>query len=272
MGRLNGKVAVITGGASDIGEATARLFVDEGARVVIADIQDERGAALAAELGASAAFQRTDVTREDDVKAAVAHAVSGFGRLDCMFNNAGSLGAVGPLEDIHIDEYDRTMQVLLRSVFLGMKYAAPVLKTQASGSIISTASIAGLTAGAGPHIYSAAKAAVIHLTRSAALELAPHSVRVNCVCPGGIVTPLALGGVPMTPEVEELSKKGLAKFQPIPRAGLAADVANAVLWLASDDSTFVSGAALAVDGAYLAGTAWARQPDLFTTHRPASSS
>jgi NAD(P)-dependent dehydrogenase (short-subunit alcohol dehydrogenase family) len=271
MGKLDGKVAVITGGASGIGEATARLFVAEGARVVIADIQDERGAAIAAELGAAAAFQRTDVTREEDVKAAVARALSGFGRLDCMFNNAGSLGAAGPLEDISIDEYDRTMQVLLRSVFLGMKYAAPVLKAQASGSIVSTASIAGLTAGAGPHVYSAAKAAVIHLTRSAALELAPHSVRVNCVCPGGIVTPLALGGVAMTPEIEELSKKGLAKFQPIPRAGLPADVASAVLWLASDDATFVSGAAIAVDGAYLAGTPWARQPNVFT-HRPASTS
>ena len=268
MGRLDGKVAVITGGASGIGEGTARLFIAEGARVVIADIQDERGAALAGELGALAAFQHTDVTREDDVKGAVARAVSGFGRLDCMFNNAGLLGAVGPVEDIPVDEYELTMQVLLRSVFLGMKHASPVMKAQGSGSIISTSSVAGIIAGDGPHMYATAKAAVIQLTKSVALELAEHSVRVNCVCPGATVTPLALGGVPNTPQAEEAVKAGFARYQPIPRAGMPIDIAQAVLWLAGDDSTFVTGQAIVVDGGLASGTPWSKQPPPFRVRTP----
>ena len=188
MGRLDGKVAVITGGASGIGEATARLFVAEGSRVVIADIQDARGAAVAAELGASSVFLHADVTSEDDVRSAVDRAVTTFGRLDCMFNNAGLLGTVGPVEDIPVDEYELTMQVLLRSVFLGMKFASPVMKAQGSGSIISTSSVAGIIAGDGPHIYATAKAAVIQITKSVALELAEHRIRVNTICPGATVT------------------------------------------------------------------------------------
>lgn len=268
MCKLDGKVAVITGGASGIGEGTARLFVAEGARVVIADIQDERGAALAGELGALAAFQHTDVTSEDEVKGAVARAVSAFGRLDCMFNNAGFLGTVGPVEDIPVDEYELTMQVLLRSVFLGMKYASPVMKAQGSGSIISTASVAGVMAGDGPHIYATAKAAVIQLTRSVALELAEHSVRVNAICPGGIVTPMVMGGVPNSPQLEDLARQGLARFQPIPRAGESTDIAQAALWLASDDSTFVTGHALVVDGGATVGKRWAQQPQPFRVHTP----
>ena len=161
MGRLDGKVAVITGGASGIGEATVRLFVEEGARCVIADLQDDRGNALASDLGGLAAYRRTDVTVEDDVKAAVTLAASKFGRLDCIFNNAGIVGTVGPIEDTPADEYDATMNVLLRGPFFGMKHAAPVMKSQGTGgSIISTASVAGVTGGDGPHIYSAAKAGV----------------------------------------------------------------------------------------------------------------
>jgi NAD(P)-dependent dehydrogenase (short-subunit alcohol dehydrogenase family) len=268
MGRLDGKVAVITGGASGIGEGTARLFVAEGASVVIADIQDARGAALVDELGSPAVFQHADVTSGDDVKGAVARAMAEFGRLDCMFNNAGLLGTVGPVEDIPVDEYELTMQVLLRSVFLGMKYASPVMKAQGSGSIISTSSVAGIMAGDGPHIYTTAKAAVIQLTKSVALELAEHSVRVNAICPGGIVTPLVMGGIPNNPQLEGLARKGLAKFQPIPRAGEPLDIAQAALWLASDESTFVTGLALVVDGGATVGTRWAKQPEPFRTHTP----
>jgi NAD(P)-dependent dehydrogenase (short-subunit alcohol dehydrogenase family) len=268
MGKLDGKAAVITGGASGIGAATARLFAREGARVVIADVQDAAGEALAAELGAAAVYQHVDVSREDDVRGAVQRATSAFERLDCMFNNAGILGTVGPLEDIPVDEYDRTMGVLLRSVFLGMKYAAPVMKAQGSGSIISTSSIAGIVGGDGPHIYSVAKAAIIHLTKSAALELGPHGVRVNCICPGGILTPMATGSLAASPEVNDAVAGVLAGFQPIPRAGMPDDIAQAALWLASDDSTFVSGHALVVDGAAAAGTPWKRQPVPFRTHRP----
>ena len=268
MGRLDGKVAVITGGASGIGEGTARLFVAEGARVVIADIQDARGAAVAAELGASAVFQHADVTSEDDVRGAVARAVTAFGRLDCMFNNAGLLGTVGPVEDIPADEYELTMQVLLRSVFLGMKYASPVMKAQGSGSIISTSSVAGIIAGDGPHIYATAKAAVIQLTKSVALELAEHSVRVNAICPGATVTPLVLAGVPNTPQAEDAVKAGFARYQPIPRAGEAIDIARAALWLTSDDSTFVTGQAIVVDGGLTTGRPWSKQPAPFRTHTP----
>lgn len=268
MGRLDGKVAVITGGASGIGEGTVRLFASEGARVVIADIQDDRGRALADEIGAAALYHRTDVTREDDVRAAVAAAVTSFGRLDVIFNNAGLLGTVGPIEEIPADEFDLTISVLLRGVFFGMKHAAPVMKAQGSGSIISTSSIAGIAAGDGPHIYATAKAAVLHLTRSVALELAEHGVRVNAICPGAIVTPLVMGGIPNNPQVEDAVKAQFVKFQPIPRAGMPADIARAALWLASDDSTFVTAQAIVVDGGATAGTRWSRQPAPFTAHTP----
>ena len=267
MGKLDGKVAVITGGASGIGEGTVRLFVEQGARVVIADIQDERGRALVSELK-DAVYQHTDVSKEDDVSAAVARATSAFGRLDCLFNNAGFLGTVGPIEDIPANEYDMTMNVLLRGPFFGIKHAAPVMKAQGCGSIISTSSVAGVAAGDGPHIYATAKAALIQLTKSVALELGGDGVRVNCICPGGIVTPLVLAGVPNNPQVEEAAKKTLASYQPIHRAGMPADIAQAALWLSSDESTFVTGHALVVDGGATAGTMWRRQPESFRIHRP----
>ena len=268
MGALDGKVAVITGGASGIGEAAVRLFVEEGARVVIADVQDDRGEALAAELRAGAVYQRTDVTSEDDVKAAIARAAAELGRLDCMFNNAGFLGTVGPIDEIPADEYELTMNVLLRGPFFGMKHAAPVMKAQGSGVIISTSSMAGLTAGDGPHVYSTAKAALIHLTKSVALELAESNIRVNCICPGGIMTPLVMAGVPDNPQVHEAARKALANFQPLHRAGEAADIAQAALWLASDASSFVTGHALVVDGGATSGTMWRKQPPPFRTRRP----
>jgi NAD(P)-dependent dehydrogenase (short-subunit alcohol dehydrogenase family) len=148
---------LITGGASGIGEGTVRHFVAEGARVVIADMQQERGEKLAAELGANALFTAVDVTREDQVKAAIAGAVTRWGRLDCIFNNAGFGGAIGPLEDTPVEDFDITFDVLLKGVFLGMKHAIPVMKRQGGGSIINTASVAGLIAGHTPHLYSVAK-------------------------------------------------------------------------------------------------------------------
>lgn len=266
MGRLEGKVAVITGGASGIGEATARLFTSEGARVVIADIQDDRGEALARELGT--VYQRTNVTAEDDVRGAVARAVREYGRLDCMFNNAGFIGTHGPVEEIPADEYDLTMNVLLRGVFFGMKHAAPVMKAQGSGSIISTSSMAGLRPGDGPHVYATAKAAVIHLTKCVALELAEQKIRVNCVCPGGIMTPLVMAEVPDNPQIEALARAAIAAGHPIERAGEPLDIALAALFLASDESTFITGHALAVDGGGSVGTPWRRQYDNFKVHKP----
>jgi NAD(P)-dependent dehydrogenase (short-subunit alcohol dehydrogenase family) len=261
MGKLDGKVAVITGGASGIGHAAVRLFVEEGCRVVIADLQDDKGAALAEELGGkSASYLHVDVSREPDVSGAIAHAVARFGRLDCVFNNAGAGGVTGPIAEIPAEGFDQTMGVLLRGVFLGMKHSAPVMKQQGGGSIISTASVAGLQAGFGPHVYSAAKAAVVHLTRSVAMELGESGVRVNCICPGGIATPIFGGAVglagPEADRIAEMMKTLLVARQPIQRAGLPEDIARAALWLASDDSAFVNGHALIVDGGLTGGRMW----------------
>jgi NAD(P)-dependent dehydrogenase (short-subunit alcohol dehydrogenase family) len=260
VSRLAGKVALVTGGASGIGEATVRLFVAEGASVLIADLQDDRGQRLASELGARAAYAHADVSREADVQAAVDTAVRRFTRLDCIFNNAGSVGVGGRIAEVPVDGFDETLGVLLRGVFLGMKHAAPVMKRQGGGSIISTASVAGLRTGLGPHVYSAAKAAVIHLTRSVAMELGEHNIRVNCICPGGIATPIFGKGLGLSPERAEeivpLMKGVLENLQPIKRAGVPDDIAQAALWLASDDSTFVNGHALVVDGGLIGGRSW----------------
>ena len=260
MGRLEGKVAIITGGASGIGAATVRLFAQQGARVLCADVQDEKGAKHAEELGASAAYRHADVSRESDVKALIDDAVKRFGRLDCIFNNAGLAGVGGPIEETPAEGFDATMSVLLRGVFLGMKYAAPAMKQQKSGSIISTASVAGLRTGMAPHTYSAAKAAVIHLTRSVAMELGESGVRVNCICPGGIATPIFGKAFGLDDEgadrVARMMRMPLAQMQPIRRAGLPDDIANAALWLASDDSSFVNGHALVVDGGLTGGRMW----------------
>jgi NAD(P)-dependent dehydrogenase (short-subunit alcohol dehydrogenase family) len=261
MGRLDGKVAIVTGGASGIGEGTARLFVAEGARVVIADVQDEPGQRLAAELGERAHFVHVDVREESHVAAAVGRAVERWGRLDCLFSNAGAAGVSGGIETIPVAGFDDTMALLVRSVLLGMKHAAPVMRRQGSGSLVSTASIAGLRGGWGPHVYSAAKAAVIQLTRSVALELAPDGIRVNCICPGGIATPIFATSLGLPPDAvgpsTNLMKGALASLHPLGRSGLPEDIARAALWLASDESSFVTGQAIVVDGGITAGRPWA---------------
>jgi len=267
MDRLSGKTAIITGAASGIGAATARLFVDEGARVLIADTQTERGEELARQLGDAAAFRRVDVTREDDVHAAVEDVVGRWDRLDCIYNNAGFGGALGSIETTSVEDFDLTFDVLLKGVFLGIKHAAPVMRAQGSGSIISTASVAGLKTGESPHLYSVAKAAVIHLTRSVALELGEHGVRVNCICPGVIATPLAIGK-DQSDEAVAAFKAATASLQPIGRVGEPEDIANAALWLASDESTFVTGQAQVVDGGVNAGRPWSRVADWIKGHNP----
>ncbi len=259
-GKLDGKTALITGGASGIGAATVRLFVAEGARVLVADVQDERGRRLVEELGDAAEYVHADVSREADVRAAVARAVDRFGRLDCMFNNAGYAGVGGSIEMIPTEGFDASIGVLLRGVFLGMKHAAAVMKPRAAGSIISTASVAGLLAGYGPHVYSAAKAAVIQLTKSVAMELGESGIRVNCICPGGIATPIFGKSLGMDAEAADqavnVMKGALAGFQPLRRSGLPDDIAHAALWLASDDASFVNGHALVVDGGLTGGRQW----------------
>ena len=268
MAELEGKTAVITGGASGIGEATARLFVAEGARVVIADMQRERGEALARELGGAALFASCEVRDEAEVKAAVDLALDRWGRLDCMFNNAGFGGALGPLEAVPAEEFDLTFDVLVRGVFLGMKHAIPAMKAQGSGSIVNTGSIAGITAGRGPQVYSAAKAAVAHLSRVSAMELGESSIRVNCVCPGYIATPLSANTVGKPDSLIEERLDDYALQQPIPRVGRPRDIAETVMFLASDRSSFVTGQAIAVDGGAATGVLWRDQKPFYRQYRP----
>ena len=269
MAELEGKVAVITGGASGIGEATVRLFVAEGAKVVIADMQQARGEALADELGDQVAvFARCEVRQEEQVKAAIDLAVAKWGRLDCIFNNAGFGGALGRIEDIPADDFDMTFDVLVKGVFLGMKHAAPVMRAQGGGSIINTGSIAGVIAGRGPLVYSAAKAAVIHLTKVSAMPMAEDKIRVNAICPGFIPTPLSTNTVGRPERLTDEQVSGYAARQPIPRPGRPDDIAQMALFLASDRSTFVTGQALVVDGGAATGFPWSSQPEAYKRHRP----
>ena len=254
MGRIQGKVAVITGAASGMGRATALRFAKEGASVVLTDLNAHGGETAVAECAAAggrAVFQRTDVTSEPDIKAAVARAVKEFGRLDIMFNNAGVAGAVGPIEKVSAADWDKTIAILLRAAFLGMKYSIPEMRKAGGGSIISTASVAGLRGVVGLHAYCAAKAAVVNLTRSAALEFAKDRIRVNCICPGVINTPILHRNVP---GVKEALEQWMVKGQPIPRAGHPEDIAGMALYLASDDSVFVTGQAMIVDGGLTVGS------------------
>ena len=268
MGELDGKVAVVTGGASGIGAATVRLFVEEGARVVIADMQRERGEALAADIGDAAQFVPCEVRQEDQVKAAVDAAVGAWGRLDCMFNNAGFGGALGLYEEISADEFDMTFDVLVKGVFLGMKHAIPVMRRQGSGSIINTGSIAGVASGYGPLIYSAAKAAVVQLSKTAAMPLGEANIRVNAICPGSIVTPLSANTVGKPDTLMQERSAGYVEKQPIPRPGVPDDIAQMALYLASDRSSFINGQAIVVDGGRAGGMMWSEQPPAYKTHRP----
>ncbi len=253
MGRLDGKIAVITGAASGMGRAASIRFAQEGAAVVVTDLNTNGGEETVAECkkaGGRAIFQRVDVMNEADIKGAVDRAVKEFGRLDVMFNNAGLGGAIGGIETITMENWDRTHAILLRAVFLGMKHSVPVIRQAGGGSIISTASIAGLEGGAGPIAYSAAKAAVINLTKSVAIEVGKDRIRVNCICPGGINTPLIFNNIPGG---YEAAGQFLKTMQPIKRAGLPEDIAAMALFLASDESQWITGTAMVVDGGFTAG-------------------
>jgi NAD(P)-dependent dehydrogenase (short-subunit alcohol dehydrogenase family) len=271
MGRLDRKTAVITGGASGVGAATVRRFVEEGAQVIIADILDDKGKALVEELGDAAAYVHTDVAREEEVAAAIGQAAKRWGRLDCLFNNAGAGGVDEILEALPMDGYQQTMDVLLKGVIMGMKHAAPIMKRQRAGSIINTGSVAGLLSGYGPLVYSIAKAAVIHLSRCTAMELGEWGVRVNCICPGGIVTPIfgRSVGLPVDKADETLGvvSELLRHAQAIPRPGHPNDIAGAALWLASDEAAFVNGHALVVDGGLVGGLRYSQAQETFNVMR-----
>ena len=268
MGQLDGKVAVVTGGASGIGAGTVRRFVAEGAQVLIADLDEAGGTAMADELGDGVAYLATDVSREDQVAAMIAEATDRFGRLDCLFNNAGFGGALGPIATTTVADYDLTMDVLLKSVFLGIKHAAPVMVEQGSGSIISTASVAGIRAGYAPHLYSVAKCGVIHLTKTVALELGEDNVRVNAICPGFIATPLAAGHPDADQERIQKMRDRTARAQVLGRVGEASDIAAMALFLASDESQWITGQEFVVDGGFAAGPPWSRWPEFSRSERP----
>ncbi|MEM8768784.1 MAG: SDR family oxidoreductase [Pseudomonadota bacterium] len=263
MGRLDGKRAIITGGSSGIGAATSRKFIAEGARVLIADIQNDKAEQLASELGEGAIALGVDVCNEAEIEKMVATAREAFGGVDVIFNNAGFGGVSGDIETTDMGEpYERTVDAMLKGVVMGMKHAAPLMKAQGSGVILSTASVAGTGAGYGPHVYSAIKAAVINLTRSVATELGQHNIRVNAICPGGTATPIFAGQLALGGNVDyaEAVKPLLAMMQPLPRAGEPEDIANTACFLASDEASFITGQAIVVDGGLTAGS-WTH-PDL----------
>ncbi|MBI1238526.1 MAG: glucose 1-dehydrogenase [Alphaproteobacteria bacterium] len=256
-GRLNGKVAVITGAASGIGHATVELFVREGAKVIAADIQDDKGARLEEAHGASVHYVHCNVMEEVQIKAAVDAATAKFGRLDCIFNNAGSGGALDPIEAISAESFADVMNLHVRAALWGMKYAVPVMRAAGGGSIISTGSIAGLRSGYGPILYSTAKGAVIHMTRVAAAMLGADKIRVNCICPGGIATPIFAKAAGMATQVADTTvaavAEALKQIQPLPIAGQPEDIAEGAAYLASDGAKFVSGHALIIDGGITVG-------------------
>jgi NAD(P)-dependent dehydrogenase (short-subunit alcohol dehydrogenase family) len=256
-GRLEGKIALITGACSGIGLGTVELFLAEGAQVVAADRQDAKGQVLEQRFPDRLAYVHCDVTHEDDIKAAVARAKSAFGGLDVLFNNAGAAGMLGGVEQITADGWDATFALLLRAPALGMRHALPLMLKRGGGSIINTASVAGLQAGWGPLAYSTAKAAVIHMTRCAAAELSPKGVRVNAICPGLIATSIFGGAVGMPVEAADQFAARVAqggdRVQPIKKPGLPEDIARAALYLACDDSAFVTGTHVVVDGGLTVG-------------------
>jgi len=253
--RMQDKVVIITGAASGLGEATSKKMLDEGAFVLLADIDRDRGRALAEALGQRANYVRCDVTSEGDVAGVVERAVELHGHLDCMFNNAGVVGASGPIDELTVDEFDLAVAVLLRSVFLGMKHAARVMKPRGGGVILSTTSVAGIAGGWAPHLYSAAKSGVVGLTRNVAAELAPYGVRCAAIAPGKIVTPMnAARAVGDPDDLEGLAAVFQTQTPLRGRVGLPEDVANAAVWLASDEAGFVSGTTVIVDGGLTTGS------------------
>ena len=260
-GRLAGKVALITGGTSGIGEATVELFVREGAKVMIAGRNAEKGAQMVAALGACARFVQADVTREADIAAAIAATTAAFGgRLDCLFNNAGG-PTRGEVESLTGEDFSYAMALLLGSVLFGIKHAAPIMRRQGRGAIINNSSVAALRTHMGGYLYSVAKAGVTRATQMAGMELGQHGITVNCISPGGIATPIFFGGSKAAAGLEkahadaklEKLTRNLAKATPLHRAGLPHDIAAAALFLASDEGAYINCHDLVVDGGMVAG-------------------
>jgi NAD(P)-dependent dehydrogenase (short-subunit alcohol dehydrogenase family) len=257
-GRLDGKVALITGGASGIGLGTVELFLAEGAKIVCADLQDEKGKVLEQRFPDRLVYVRCDVTEEANIAAACAAAKTSFGGLDVLFNNAGTGGHLGGVGEMTTEGWDATFALLVRGPALGMHYALPLMLARGGGSIINTASIAGIEAGWGPLAYSTAKGAVIHMSRCAAAELSPQGIRVNAICPGLIATSIfgTAFGLPRAAADQMVARivENAAAAQPVKKPGLPEDIARAALYLASDDSAFVTGTHIIVDGGITVGS------------------
>ena len=264
MGKLDGKITIVTGATSGIGRRTVEIFVEEGAKVVATGRREELGHSRSRRaLGKDKClFVKADATKEADVKAMFDACLAKWGRLDCLFNNAGGPAPVGGIETIPVEGFDAAMATLVRSVMLGMKHAAPIMMKQGSGSIINNGSVAGRRAGYSTSmIYGAAKAAVNHLTVCAAMQLGEKNVRCNSISPGGIATGIFAKALGVRARQGrqlrrgEKAKHGQA-LQPIPRAGLTDDIAKAAVFLASDNSTFINGHDLVVDGGVVGGRLW----------------
>jgi len=250
-GKLEDKVAVITGAASGIGRATALLFAREGARVVVADWDESGGSRIAeeiAEAGGEAVAVRTDVSQAEDVRSLINAAVEGYGRLDVLFNNAGVEGELAPTADCSLENWDSVIGINLKGVFLGMKYAIPHMVSHGGGTIINNASVAGVVGFAGLPAYCASKGGVIQLTKAAALEYAKAGIRVNAICPGVIATPMVERVIGDNKEM----KKSFEALEPVGRFGTPEEVARLALFLATEDSSFCTGAPFIVDGGFVA--------------------
>jgi NAD(P)-dependent dehydrogenase (short-subunit alcohol dehydrogenase family) len=259
---LEGKVAVITGTTSGIGERIAELFIEEGARVVAVGRREQEGGKLQERLGTRLTFLRTDVSVDADVRAMIDHAVNRFGRIDCLVNNAAVPSPMVSIADTNIENFDEVMAVNVRGVLLGMKYVAPVMLKGGGGSIINISSLSALRAGWAAHSYCASKGAVTQLTRSVAAELGERGIRVNCISPGGIVTGIfgKNAGVDgsKADQILGVVKDLFATLQPIPRAGMTDDIARAAVFLASDWSGYINGHDLVIDGGNsIVGRGWA---------------
>ncbi|MEH3100483.1 SDR family NAD(P)-dependent oxidoreductase [Sphingomonas adhaesiva] len=268
--RLQGKRAVVTGGASGIGRATALRLVEEGAEVWIGDIDSDAGEELAATSNGRIRFQHTDVT-DDAAIAALMQAADLAGGLDIVFNNAGAGGARERIDEISAADWDRTQALLLRSVALGIRHAAPLMTARGGGAIVNTSSVSALGSGYAPLAYSTAKAGVLHLTKMAAAELSRHNIRVNAVVPGFITTNIFTRHLDVPEEKRQDANQAIAQAaaaaQPVKRAGRPEDIAAAVAYLASDDAAFVTGTHILVDGGLTIGTraSWDEtQPSLFS--------
>ncbi|MDA1100893.1 MAG: glucose 1-dehydrogenase [Proteobacteria bacterium] len=257
MGRLAGKVAMITGGTSGMGAVTARRFVAEGARVVLTGRSVARGRAAAEDIGENARFIAMETGDEAQIKKAVDFTVETFGRLDCLFNNAGAVTHSSRIDKITTDQFNFEMSTLVGGPLFAMKHVMPIMRQQGGGAIINNASTAGHRTGHGPVLYSIAKAAVLHLTRVVALQVADTSIRINSISPGCVATPIFSLGTDMTQEQSAASlpiiESELAKIAPLGRAGSSEDVAAILVFLASDESRYITAQDIAVDGGLIAG-------------------